>query len=199
MSAKPTASTHHGLAFLALLSFVASFLLARAFTTLFPSIIVISGGIHFHHFWYGLAMVVVTGWLGIAGDDPRFRRAYAVVFGFGGGLMADETGLLLTLGNYSSDLTYFVVLFIVAVASLLILLGARRKELEYDVFSIENWERLVYVGVATAAASSLPLSVGYFAAGAVVLFVGIAVVAAGLRWHAENPREENPHMSDSDK
>ena len=186
MSGKPAASTREGLAFLALFAFIASFLIARTFTTLFPSTVVITGGIHFHHFWYGLAMVVVSGWLGIANDDPRFRRVYAVVFGFGGGLIGDETGLLLTLGNYHSDLTYFVVVSIVAVSSLLILLSTRRKALEYDVFSIGNWERLVYAGIAIAATSSFPLSVGYFAAGAVVLIVGVAVIATGFWWHRRN-------------
>ena len=174
-------STHHGLAFLALLSFVASFIAARTFTTLFPSTVVVTGGVHFHHFWYGLAMIVVTGWLGIAQYDPRYRRAYAVVFGFGGGLIGDESGLLLTLGNYHSELTYFVVVLVVAVSSLLILLTTRRKELEYDVFSIGNWERLTYAGIAIAAACSLPFSAGFYLPGAAVLAAGVVITASGLR------------------
>jgi hypothetical protein len=176
-------STHHGLAFLALLAFISSFLLARTFTTLFPSTVVVTGGIHFHHFWYGLGMIVVSGWLGIARDDPRFRRAYAVVFGFGGGLVGDESGLLLTLGNYHSDLTYFVVVSVVAVACLLILLTTRKKQLEYDVFSIGNWERVVYLGIVLAGASALPFAVGYLLSGTAILVIGAAVVAADISWH----------------
>ncbi len=176
-------STPHGLAFLALLSFVVAFLTARAFTTLFPSTVVVTGGIHFHHFWYGLAMIVVSGWLGIARDDPRFRRAYAVVFGLGGGLVGDESGLLLTLGNYHSDLTYFVVVSIVAASALLILLGRYRKELKSDVLSISNWERVTYLGVAIVAVSFLPLSVGYLLPGAAILVLGVAVAALALWWH----------------
>jgi len=177
-------STHHGLAFLALLAFIASFLLTRAFTTLFPSTVVMTGGIHFHHFWYGLAMIVASGWLGIAQSHPRFRRTYAVMFGFGGGLVADESGLLLTLGNYDSELTYLVVVAIVAVSALLILLTTRRKELEYDVFSIGNWERIFYLGIVIAGASVLPLSVGFYVPGAATLALGAAVMAAGIWWHA---------------
>src|SRR5437667_7042898 len=53
----------HGLAFYGTLAFVASFLGARLFATLNPTVTVVRAGIHFHHFWYGLAMVVSTGWL----------------------------------------------------------------------------------------------------------------------------------------
>jgi len=176
-------STHHGLAFLALLAFIASFLIARTFTTLFPSTVVVTGGVHFHHFWYGLGMIVVSGWLGIAWDDPRFRRVYAVVFGFGGGLVGDETGLLLTLGNYHSDLTYFVVVAVVAVSGLILLLTTSRKQLEYDVFSIGNRERMTYLGIVIAGVSALPFSAGLYLLGAVVLVPGILVTAAGLWWH----------------
>lgn len=176
-------STPHGLAFLALLSFVAAFLLARTFTTLYPTTVVVTGGVHFHHFWYGLVLVVASGWLGIAQFDPRLRRLYAVLFGFGGGLIGDETGLLLTLGNYHSDLTYFVVVGVVAVASLLILLGTHRKELEQDVFSLAGWERIVYAGVVVACTSSLPLAVGFYLSGAVILAFGVLVAVLGLWLH----------------
>ena len=47
-------STTHGLLFLMFLSFIASFLIAGVFATLNPTTVVITGGIHFHHFWYGL-------------------------------------------------------------------------------------------------------------------------------------------------
>jgi len=185
VSAEPVkgSSTHHGLAFLALLAFVASFLIARTFTTFFPSTVVVTGGVHFHHFWYGLAMIVASGWLGIAQDDPRYRRVYAIVFGFGGGLVGDETGLLLTLGNYHSDLTYFIVVAVVAVSAMLILLTTSREELEYDVFSIGNRERVTYVGIVIAGVSALPFSAGLYLLGAGILAVGILVTAAGLWWH----------------
>jgi hypothetical protein len=92
--------TNFGLTFLALLSFIVAFFTARIFTTINPDTVVVSGGIHFHHFWYGLAMVATAGWLGISSNHPSLRRVYAVVFGFGGGLIGDEIGLLLTFGNY---------------------------------------------------------------------------------------------------
>src|SRR5271169_1985628 len=106
-------STSHGLVFFMFLSFIASFLVARAFATLNPGTVVVTGGIHFHHFWYGLAMIVAAGGLGIVHQDPRFRKFYAVLFGLGGGLVGDEVGLLLTFGNYDSVLTlYFFVIVV---------------------------------------------------------------------------------------
>jgi hypothetical protein len=180
---KEQSSTPQGLGFLALLSFIASFLGARAFTTLFPSSVVETGGVHLHHFWYGLAMIVVTGWLGIAQIDPRFRRLYAIVFGIGGGLVGDEAGLLLTLGNYGSDLTYFVVVTVVGVGAALLLVGTRRKELQYDVFSVGYGEKTVYAGIIIAGASALSFSVGYYPLGVATLVVGLGVAAAGVWLH----------------
>src|ERR1700691_4237778 len=95
---------NYGLAFLALSAFMLSFFVARIFTTLHPDTVVVTGGVHFHHFWYGLTMVIVAGWLGIVSNHPVLDRVYATVFGLGGGLIGDEVGLLLTFGNYHSEL-----------------------------------------------------------------------------------------------
>src|SRR5207247_9140455 len=55
----------HGLAFYGTVAFVASFLGARLFATLNPNVTVVRGGIHFHHFWYGVAMVISADCAGI--------------------------------------------------------------------------------------------------------------------------------------
>lgn len=91
--------------------------------------------------------------------------------------MGDETGLLLTLGNYHSDLTYFVVVAIVVVSSLAILLTTRRKDLEYDVFSLRTWEVVTYLGIVIGGASALPLSVGLYVLGVVMLVLGVAATS----------------------
>src|SRR5579862_4014582 len=95
-------NTPSGLSFLALLSFVTSFVSARVFATLNPHTVVVSGGIHFHHFCHGRIMVVAAGWAGIIYGVPAYKRIYAVVFGLGAGLIGDEVGLLLTFGDYNS-------------------------------------------------------------------------------------------------
>jgi hypothetical protein len=108
------------LSVLALVGFVAAFLVARSFTTLHPDIHLIGGGFHIHHFWYGLSMLVVGGWLGISYDHERISRAAAIIFGAGGGLVGDEVGLLLTFGDYWTGITYTLVIIFLALVTLII-------------------------------------------------------------------------------
>ncbi len=171
---------NHGLAFLALLSFMISFFGARVFTTLTPDTVVVSGGIHFHHFWYGLAMVVTAGWLGIISTHPALSRVYATIFGFGGGLIADEVGLLLTFGNYYSQLTYVVFVGFICAVGLLALLVKYREGLQREVISLERGERMVQIGVVVAAFSALAFSFGFVAIGLGVVLAGIVVAVAGI-------------------
>ena len=85
----------HGLSFLATIAFVSSLIGSRTFATLNPQIVVIQQGIHFHHFWYGLALIAIAGWFGIARPSERLSRVYATVYGLGAGFIGDEVGLLL--------------------------------------------------------------------------------------------------------
>jgi hypothetical protein len=57
------------LSVLALISFIASFAIARTFTTLSPKMVLLTGSLHIHHFWYGILMVAIGGWLGISYND----------------------------------------------------------------------------------------------------------------------------------
>src|SRR5438552_15161190 len=94
-----------GLALIGTLGFMTACFGARVFAILTPTLIVAQGSIHFHHFWYGLGMITLVGWLGIAFNRPRLVRTYAIIFGLGSGLIGDEVGLLLTFGDYQSSLT----------------------------------------------------------------------------------------------
>lgn len=183
-----TAAQHKinpGLTFLALLSFIAAFFIARIFTTITPDTVVVSGGIHFHHFWYGLAMVVAAGWMGIASNHPAWRRVYAVVFGFGGGLIGDEVGLLLTFGNYHSQLTYLFFIGLVCFVTLASLLIRFRADLERDLLEIGRGEVTVHVGLVIACASALPLAFGFLLAGSVCALAGAALAAVGVIIHRQ--------------
>jgi len=181
---------NHGLAFLALSSFMISFFGARLFTTLNPDTVVVNGGIHFHHFWYGLAMVVTAGWLGIVSAHPSLNRVYATVFGFGGGLIGDEVGLLLTFGNYYSQLTYEFFVGFVCVVALFALVVRYRERLKRDVMELHRGERLVHIGVVVAAFSALAFSFDLVAIGLGVALVGVLIALAGTalgRETAVNP------------
>ena len=70
---------NHGLSFIPVFAFVFSFFGSRLFATLNPTVVVETGGIHFHHFRYGLAMVSASGWLGITVRSERYDRLFAVI------------------------------------------------------------------------------------------------------------------------
>jgi hypothetical protein len=172
-----------GLTFIALLSFTVAFFAARIFTTINPDTVVVSGGIHFHHFWYGLAMVVIAGWLGIASNHPTWRRVYAVVFGFGGGLISDEVGLLLTFGNYHSELTYVFFIGFVCFVTLATLLVRFRVSLERDLLSMERGEVTVHVGLAIICFSALPFAFDFLLTGLACALAGVVLAAVGIIVH----------------
>src|SRR5438309_3045342 len=138
----------HGLSFLATLAFLGGFFGARLFHLAFPSLeIITSQGIHFHHFWYGLTMMGVAGWLGIVDNDEKFARVYAVVFGVGAGFVGDEVGLLLTFDNYYSELTFEFLVAALAFLILVALMIRYRRQILEEVFHLSRGERLTHVGV----------------------------------------------------
>jgi len=171
----------HGLAFYGTVSFVASFLGARLFATLNPTVTVVRGGIHFHHFWYGLAMVVSTGWLGITLSNERMGRNLAIVFGLGAGLIGDEVGLLLTFGDYTSNLTEIFFVAAIAFIILVTLLSRGRKHIEREVINLSREERVTQIGVFIGAFSVIFFAAGYWEIGLAVLGLGVLAYLWGRR------------------
>src|SRR5207244_10915251 len=112
-----------------------------------PQIVVIQQGIHFHHFWYGLALIAIAGWLGIARPSRRLSRVYAIVYGLGAGFIGDEVGLLLTFGDYYSELTYISLVAAVSFILLAMLLLRYGDRVVRDVFSISSAEKVVHLGL----------------------------------------------------
>jgi hypothetical protein len=110
---------------LALISFAFSFAVSRLFTILNPSVILITSGFHIHHFWFGILMLAIGGWLGISYDEARIDRIGAIFFGAGGGLIGDEVGILLTFRgeNYWAGISYTFVIVFLALASILVLVN----------------------------------------------------------------------------
>lgn len=132
---------------------MASFAVARTFTTFNPGVIVVSGSIHIHHFWFGLVLLAVGGWLGISYNDERINRLAAILFGAGGGLIGDEVGLLLTLGNYWSEITYTLVIMFLAVASTSILIIRYSKTITTELTHFVRSNASLYFGVFLAVVS----------------------------------------------
>ena len=175
----------HGLAFYGTLAFVTGFLGARLFATLNPKVVVVQNGIHFHHFWYGLVLVIASGWIGIALSNVWLSRNLAIVFGLGVGLIGDEVGLLLTFGDYNSNLTE--IFFVAAITFIILatLLSKGGKQLEKDVINISWKERGTQVGVFLAAFSVIFFASGNWQIGFVFISIGILV----FLWGFERKRE----------
>lgn len=143
------------LSVIALTSFIASFLIARTFTTLNPNIVLIGGDYHIHHFWYGIALLALGGWLGINYQSERIDRLAAILFGAGGGLIGDEVGILLTLSAraYWADITYtFIVTFLI-IASIVLLISRYKKAIQAEFSHFLRSNASLYVGVFLAAVS----------------------------------------------
>ena len=141
------------LSILALVSFILSFLIARTFTSLSPKTVMLVSGLHIHHFWYGLIMLAVGGWLGISYHNESLDRVAAVLFGAGGGLLGDEVGLLLTFGDYWSGITYTFLIVFTAFASTLILLFKYFKTIRSEFTGFLRSNASFYVSVFLAAVS----------------------------------------------
>lgn len=170
-----TSPFRHGLTFIATLAFVVSFFGSRLFATLFPATVVTQGGIHFHHFWYGIALISIAGWMGIAWRNERLYRVYALLYGLGAGFVGDEVGLLLTFGNYQSELTY--QFFIAAISFVIIatLLLRYRGQLETELLKLSFRERVFMIGIYLTG-----FSIFFFFLSSNVSLVGIPLALAGL-------------------
>lgn len=135
------------LATFALLSFIISFIVARLFTTFFPSTVIFSNGIHIHHFWFGIALLAAGGWIGISYNEKETNRLSAILYGIGGGLIVDEVGLLLTFGDYWTELTFSFLIVLLAFVFVLILLYSYRETILKELGIFESSNASFYIGV----------------------------------------------------
>jgi hypothetical protein len=72
-------------------------------------------GYHIHHFYIGFALIAVAGWLALVGSDAISKKYLAAMYGTGLGLFFDEIGLLLTWGDYYSQLSYLLTIFLAGI------------------------------------------------------------------------------------
>jgi hypothetical protein len=144
--------TRANLSVVALLSFGATFAIARLFTSFSPNRVVIINGIHIHHYFYGIILLAIGGWIGITYTEERLDRIAALIYGAGGGLIGDEIGLLLNL-NYWTSLTYtFVVVFLTFVITFILFMRYSKTVLtEIEAFTTRGAS--LYFAVFLAAVS----------------------------------------------
>jgi len=155
MAIKEKIQKRPNLSILAMISFIASFSIARIFTTLNPHTVLIGGDYHIHYFWYGIAMLAIGGWLGISYTSEQIDRLAAILFGAGGGLIGDEVGLLLTLSvhAYWAEITYTFLIIFLTFVSMLILVNRYYKLIRTEFTQFLRSNASLYVGVFMAAVS----------------------------------------------
>jgi len=155
MAEKEKIQEKPNLSILAMVSFIASFAIARTFTTLNPTTVLIGGDYHIHHFWYGIALLAIGGWLGISYQSERTDRLAAILFGAGGGLIGDEVGLLLTLSAhaYWAEITYTFVIVFLTFASMLFLVSRYYRTIQTEFTQFLRSNASLYFGVFLAAVS----------------------------------------------
>lgn len=141
------------LSLLALISFIASFGIARTFTSIDPNAFLARGGVHIHHFWFGIILLAIGGWLGISYNQERIVRFAAVLYGAGGGLIGDEVGLLLK-GNYWTGITYTVLVAFLAFAFTALLFVRYSKEVLAEIEAFTARRVSFYFGVILAVVSA---------------------------------------------
>lgn len=139
---------------LALGSFIISFSVARVFTSLYPNVVLVTEGIHIHHFWFGLALLAVGGWVGISYTQKEIDMIASIMYGVGGGLIADEIGLLLTFGNYFSELTWTFLLLLFSFVFVVILLSRFRQTVFEELHEFVGSKASLLIGALTAAISA---------------------------------------------
>ncbi len=104
-------------------------------------------------------------------------------------------GLLLTLGDYQSELTYVFFIGVLSFAGISFLLLRYREELQRDVLSLETGERVVQFGVFVAGLSTLAWAFGQIGVALAVFSAGVGTALLGLHRHRKETRRVRPATS----
>ena len=76
-------------------SFVLTAILARWVSRVDPGFHYNIGGIHIHHYMYGIFMITVAGYLALVFKGPKATFWIALLYGWGAGFTFDEMGMWL--------------------------------------------------------------------------------------------------------
>ncbi len=115
--------------FTILFTFIIAFLVARASVVLLDVPVnhayqLWIKGYRVHHFFFGIGLLVIGGWLGHIQYGRLITRISAALYGIGAGLVVDEFGLLLTFGDYWAAQSYIFFVIISLLFLIMLLLEA---------------------------------------------------------------------------
>lgn len=91
-----------------------------------------AGGIHIHHYVWGILLLLVVGAVGLVERSPRVRTWLGLGYGVGAALIIDEAALLLSLEDVYWDdeggISIALALIVIGVAGSLLVLTRRSAE-----------------------------------------------------------------------
>jgi hypothetical protein len=103
------------LTFIVLLFFLPTFIVSRAMVYTAPDIFINAGGVHIHHFTWGILLLAITGYASLILHSTHARRRIAAIYGIGLALAFDEFGMWLNLkDDYHIRQSYDAILIITA-------------------------------------------------------------------------------------
>ncbi|CAB4921009.1 unannotated protein [freshwater metagenome] len=175
-------------AFLVLVSFVVSFLfirtsarMIRAEVSWWPGNVETESGLHLHHLVWGIALMLLAGFLGFTFEaDKPWGQIAAVAFGIGAGLTLDEFALWVHLDDvYWSDEGRISLDAVVLVAAFmaLVVVGTRPFGLD-EASSVAGTAFIVLQALLLAAVTFLKGRIGL---GIVAVFVPLSGLWAACR------------------
>ncbi len=181
----PGVASPVGLSF-ALAGYSIAVLVARAFVSLIAHCVescptVRIEGFHLHHFYYGLALVVLSlTALGFA-EGTMTRWDSALVFGIGTGLLFDEVGMIILGAHYWDQMSILLILVPAAMLGLGIAYSLRLRGIS-DFKILDRSDVLTTLSVLLAVTGFLYFvrPVRIFVATAAVGSWGSAVVLLGV-------------------
>lgn len=109
--------------------------------------------------------------MGIVNQNMNIDQLAAVLYGAGGGLIADEVGLLLTLGDYWTELTYTLVIVFFVLACMSILLAKYWRIIRTQLWGISRSGAILYLGIFLAA-----ISVGFLLTTSSLIVFDVSIV-----------------------
>ncbi len=175
--------------FLIFISFLISFLIARLYVfflvpgwtgrDLFPFETYM-----IHHFYYGLALIIIAGWISIVHKNRKLERISAILYGAGLGIFFDEIGLLLThFADYWAGITYTIVMIIALLMLNFIFFADFWKEVSSEIKKFAKkhnldhgpWNLLGMINVLNEVENKMSKTKKITAA-----FIGLILVSTGI-------------------
>jgi hypothetical protein len=119
------------LQFIITVSFLIAFTASRAIVVAAgeskPSLELWVWNYHVHHFFFGLLLLSISGWISLVESQKKYKKISAMLYGGGLGLLIDEIGLLLTWGNYWATQSYIFSVTVIFIFLSIILYEHNRE------------------------------------------------------------------------